>query len=131
MVICFIFYVIAFPTLVISMKENFGFLSNPQTRAKLFYSSLYSMCGSLLASLILIISSSREKRVNFGLFAFLLFSLCPLAVRFLDSNLAITHGTFTALWIDINTLSYASMLFLTVPVSILLTYIIRRMDLQS
>lgn len=128
---CFIIYVMLFPTLVISLKENFSFLSNYQTRAKLFYSSLYSMCGSILASLILCIPTSSEKRQRFGLIAFLLFSLCPLVARFLDSNLAITHGPFTAFWIEINTLSYSSMLFLTIPVSAMIAYFIRKMDLDA
>jgi hypothetical protein len=130
MAICFIFYVIAFPTLVISMKENFDFLSNPQTRAKLFYSSLYSMCGSLLASLILLIFKSSEKKGCYEVIALLLFSFCPLAVRFLDYKLAITHGTFTALWIQVNTLSYTSMLFLSVPVSTVVTYVIWKSGLH-
>ncbi len=129
--ICFIIYVMAFPTLVISMKENLSFLSNPQTRAKLFYSSHYSMCGSLLASLILIIFISSEAKRRFGFLAFLLFATCPLAIRFLDSIFGITHGSWTSLWIQINTLSYGRMLFLTIPVSLMLTYFIRKMDLRA
>ena len=128
---CFVFYVMAFPTLVISMKNEFSFLSNPQIRAKLFYASLYSMCGSILASLILITIPISEDKRSFGLVSFLLFSTCPLVVRFIDSNFAITHGPFTGLWIEINTLGYASMLFLTIPVSLLLSYFIRKMDLNT
>ena len=114
---CFIVYVMLFPTLVVSLKEDLSFLSNYQTRAKIFYSSLYSMCGSFLASLILIIFPVSETKRSFGLIALLLFSTCPLAVRFLDSNFEITHGPFTAFWVEINTLSYA--------------YFIRKMDLAA
>lgn len=128
---CFVFYVMAFPTLVISMKNDLSFLSNPQIRAKLFYASLYSMCGSMLAALILITLPISENKRNFGLVSFLLFSTCPLVVRFIDSNLAITHGPFTAFWIEINTLSYSSMLFLTIPVSAMIAYFIRKMDLDA
>ena len=129
--ICFIIYVILFPQLVISMKEKLSFLSNPQIRAKLFYSSHYAMCGSLLASLILLTFISSEVRWRFGFMAFLLFATCPLAIRFLDSIFRITHGSWTAFWIEVNTLSYGSMLYLSVPISMTLTCFIRRMDLRA
>jgi hypothetical protein len=130
LMICFGFYAIALPTLLFSLKENFSFLSDVQTRGKIFYSSLYSMCGCILASLILLVSKSTEKDISYRVVAFLLFSLCPLAVRFLDSNLYITHGELTSFWIQVNTLSYTSMLFLTVPVSVALTFVIWKSDLQ-
>lgn len=130
LMICFGLYVVALPTLIFSMKENFSFLSDVQTRGKIFYSSLYSMGGCLLASLILLVSKSTEKDISYRVIAFLLFSLCPLAVRFLDSNLYITHGELTSFWIQVNTLSYTSMLFLTVPVSVALTFVIWKSDLQ-
>ena len=130
LVICFVLYVLLVPTLIFSLKKDFSFLSDAQARGKVFYSSLYSMCGSLLASLILLVSKSSEKKGYNGVVAFLLFSFCPLAVRFLDSNLNITHGAFTSFWIQVNTLSYTSMLFLTVPVSAVLTFIIWKSDLQ-
>ena len=131
LMICFGFYALIVPTFIFSMEKDFRFLSDPQIRAKIFYSSLYSMCGALLASLVLLIYGSSKKNGFYGVIAFLLFSFSPLAVRFLDSNLKITHGAFTSFWIQVNTLSYASMLFLTIPVSIVLTYVIWKSDIQA
>ena len=131
LMICFGFYLVLLPTFIFTMKKDFAFLSDPQIRGKIFYSSLYSMCGSLLASLILLIPKSSEKKGYYGAIAFLLFSFCPLVVRFLDSNLHITHGALTSFWIQVNTLSYTSMLFLTVPVSFVLTFVIWKSDIQA